>query len=143
MRFRPSTEEIPNLELTPLIDVVFLLVLFFALTTTFQQESELAIDLPEAASESANPEQASVLGISAAGVFSFDGRQFDSANALEAALRNRIADPAQAHVQVRADATTPHQAVVTALDVCQRVGITRVALATALTGAGAGPARLP
>ena len=48
MRFSTPDEENDEINLTPLIDVVFLLLIFFMLTTTFKQEAALTIDLPEA-----------------------------------------------------------------------------------------------
>ncbi len=48
MKFRQARRELPALNLTPLIDIVFLLLIFFMVTTTFSRETRLLVSLPEA-----------------------------------------------------------------------------------------------
>ena len=134
MRLSPRRKESPDINLTPLIDVVFLLLIFFMVSTTFQRESELGIELPEA-SATADPTRKRYLEVSvdAKGRFYLDGRPLVNTRtatlvqALEAAAEELGGGPP---VVVSADANTPHQAVMAVLDAAQRVGLTRLRFAT-------------
>ena len=83
----PETEEV-SINLTPLIDIVFLLLIFFMVSTTFQRETELEIALPEA-SATARPQQAVsavVLEIDSGGVYRLaPSRTGDHPNSLRSA----------------------------------------------------------
>lgn len=132
MRLRVRRDGDPEINLTPLIDVVFLLLIFFMVTTTFMRESSLELTLPEASPEAAE-RQPDVLElvISADGDYAVGGRTLANRQpgTLRRALEEAIAEGDRPLV-IRADATAPHQAVVTALDVAGRVGIERVAIGT-------------
>ncbi len=130
---RGRRSEEPELNLTPLIDVVFLLLIFFMVTTTFMDEAGLEITLPEAEQdpEDAAPERLEI-GITAEGEFFVAGdplvnRELDT---LVQALEDALAGEDFAGIVIRADADAPHRAVVRALDGAGRVGIDRVSIAT-------------
>lgn len=119
--------------LIPLIDVILTLLIFFMVTTTFDQRAMLKIDLPEA---SQAPSQAATQGlillIDAQGRFYVDSREVlrsDAASLREALEAYAGADREQS-VIVRADARAQHQSVVTALDVLGQLGFVRISLAT-------------
>lgn len=136
MNFRPRRPETPDINLTPLIDVVFLLLIFFMVTTTFNQFAELRIDLPEAESARETQQKPALeLAIDAQGRFFIDGREVVNARpaTLREALRQVVGDDTDRQVVIRADATTPHQYVVTAMDAAGRVGLTRLSIATTRT----------
>lgn len=122
----------PVLELTPLIDVVFLLLLFFMLATSFADpEREIPVDLPEAAS-SAEPEQAPdelVIDVLRDGVVRLGERAVERAELL-AALRSAAARDPRTPVTIRGDRLAAHQAVVSVMDACGEAGLSNLAVGT-------------
>ena len=134
----PETEEV-SINLTPLIDIVFLLLIFFMISTTFQRETELEIALPEASAE-ASPEpvvSALILEIDATGAYRLNTKQsgkssdFASVNIeqLSEMLKGLSAKNDTATLVIKADAKTPHQAVVQALDAARKANLSRVKFA--------------
>lgn len=124
----------PEISLTSLIDVVFTLIIFFVVTTTFDAHSALQVNLPKASPEE-KAAQKDVLLV----VVDASGRYFVAANEVlksdaeslrEAIVRVAGKDRDQP-VTLRADAQTPHQAVVTAMDVLGKLGFKRLSIATA------------
>ncbi len=134
MNFRPVGKDEPDVNLTPLIDVVFLLLIFFMVSTTFDDNAELAIELPEAEVESTAqaPDETLVIAIGANGKFFLNGRELINSqlatvkNALKKALGTRETLP----VTINADGKAPHQAVITAMDAARQVGLLRISFAT-------------
>lgn len=126
-------EDNAEINLTPLIDVVFLLLIFFMVSTTFERESAIRIDLPSAAIE-ATTMQANVIDLT----ISPDGRFFvneqlvinTKTSTLKKALIEVLAGRTDVTVLISADATTTHQAVITAMDAARQAGILKLSLAT-------------
>jgi biopolymer transport protein ExbD len=133
MRLSTKRRDDPELNLTSLIDVVLLLVIFFMLATTFVTEGRLRVVLPEAGAVPAEAARKPVvITISAQGSYRINERALlnNSRETLRAALR-KVADGAPGQpVTIRADARTTHQSVVTAMDVAARLGFTQVSIAT-------------
>ena len=133
MNFRPRRSDEPDINLAPLIDVVFLLLIFFMVSTTFVHESELEIKLPDSTSEVMSTDSESLeIAIDADGRFAVNGRVLDSSErgALrEALIGYATEDPTQL-VLLRADEFTPHRYVVRAMDVLAQIGMTRMSIAT-------------
>jgi biopolymer transport protein ExbD len=133
MKFQPRPVREVDVNLTPLIDVVFLLLIFFMVTTTFERHAELKIDLPEASTEPLAGESKDLeLVIDAQGRYYLDGKELVNTRAetVYQALQEAIADNTETPLIIRADAMTPHQAVVTAMDAAGRLGINRMSIAT-------------
>jgi len=133
MRFISATpvEEV-NINLTPLIDVVFLLLIFFMVSTTFDTTSQLKIKLPEASQDEAiKPKQPLYLVINMEGKFFLNSRELSSqkSEALSLALQ-RILDGSDRPIVIQSDAESPVQSLVTAMDVVARLGLTHVSIAT-------------
>jgi len=132
LRSAKSTE--PDINLTSLIDVVLLLLVFFMVTTSFVRESELAIRLPETASDRTPDADAPVLEISvtASGAYLVNGRALidSTAATLRAAVRKVVPEAHNGRVTITADAQASHQAVVTAMDVAGKFGFTEISIAT-------------
>ncbi|MCG5500964.1 ExbD/TolR family protein [Ectothiorhodospira lacustris] len=129
---RRQTEEI-GVNLTPLIDVVFLLLIFFMVSTTFDRHSVLQLELPRAESpEQESPPSALDLVIDAQGRYFLDGAELVNTRpeTLRAAMVELLAGRADMPLVIRADARTPHQSVVTAMDVAGRLGVSRLSIAT-------------
>lgn len=133
MKFSRAEEDRLDVNITPLIDVVFLLLIFFMVTTTFNQQAELRVDLPEASSEEQALEIIPIeITIDPSGAYFVNGQSLanSSASALLQALRKVVGDDKDKSVIIRADATTPHQAVVTAMDTVSKVGVSKLSIAT-------------
>ena len=138
MRIAHHRREGPDINLTPLIDVVFLLLIFFMVSTTFERESELGIELPEASAD-AEPTREGFLEVSVdnKGRFYVNGRPLVNTQtatlvqALREAAEARGGEPA---LVVSADGKAPHQSVMAVLDAAQRVGLARVRFATRIAG---------
>lgn len=137
MNLRRQRTDEPDINLTPLIDVVFLLLIFFMVSTTFKRDAELAVELPEASAEPAAQEP-NILEL----VIDAQGRYFlgdkELVNRRLETVKQALADAAGEQrdrpLVIRADAQTPHQAVVTAMDAAGQLGFKRLSIATVRTG---------
>jgi biopolymer transport protein ExbD len=134
MNFRPDRKE-DNVEinLTPLIDVVFLLLIFFMVSTTFDRHAKLKVQLPEASAKmEQKQEEPIVLSIDANGKYYINDRQVVNTqlDTLKKALRKSVGDKKDVALVLRADAKTPHQSVVRAMDAASQLGLTRLSIAT-------------
>jgi biopolymer transport protein ExbD len=133
MRLNTRRKEDPELNLTSLIDVVLLLVIFFMLATTFVKEGRLRVELPEADSAPADaPLDPLVITITAEGGYRVNERTLinNSRETLRASLLKVAGGDTKQTVTIRADARATHQSVVTAMDVAARIGFTQVNIAT-------------
>lgn len=134
MQLRASRTEDPEISLTGLIDVVFLLLIFFMVSTTFEHQAVLKVDLPEAQNVSAPEDQPNSfeLVIDPNGQFYLNDRQLldGKRSTLEAAFIEAAGEDRNIPVILRADAETPHHFVVTAMDVTAQLGFSRLSIAT-------------
>ena len=133
MNFRTIKAEDPDVNLTPLIDVVFLLLIFFMVSTTFKHESQINIDLPQASVEPVETKEKPLeITIDAEGHYFVNqqGLVNTQLGTLMKAIRTVTNGQTDVSLIISADAKTPHQAVVTAMDAARKVGITRLSLAT-------------
>ena len=133
MNLRPHKREQPDINLTPLIDVVFLLLIFFMVSTTFDRHAKLKVELPEASAKTEQQlEDPVVLSIDAKGNYFIDDRQVVNTQleTLKIALQKTVADKKDVSLVLRADAKTPHQSVVRAMDAASQLGLTRLSIAT-------------
>ncbi|MCP4469769.1 MAG: biopolymer transporter ExbD [Gammaproteobacteria bacterium] len=127
-----NPEEDVNINLTPLIDVVFLLLIFFMVSTTFDTTSQLKIRLPEASrSQVAQPPQKVNLLIDAKGNFYVNSRELTNRKSatLKAALERSMTD-GKLPIVIQSDAASPVQSLVTAMDVVGKLGLPQVSVAT-------------
>ena len=132
MKFRATLPDSPEINLTALIDVVFLLLIFFMVTTTFEWRSELSIELPTASAQEETLHDAAVaVVIDAAGHVHVEGHRVDDADAraLRSALVNAARGLDSPQVVLSADAQTPHQSVVTVMDAARQAGLYRLTFA--------------
>jgi biopolymer transport protein ExbD len=133
MNMRPTKHDDPEINLTPLIDVVFLLLTFFMVTTSFIHESELKINLPEAAPRPIEPAETPIqVSIDQEGRIAVNGQRLSDNRLppLIAAMKAAAGNRKQPQVIISADAKTQYQSVVTAMDAAQQLGFTRLSLAT-------------
>ena len=133
MNIQPDNQEEPEINLTPLIDVVFLLLIFFMVSTTFEHQSRIQIELPEATAEASKPEDESLeILIDAQGRYFLGDQQVVNTElkTLKGAIRKAVGQREVMPVIIRADARTPHQAVIRALDATSQLGLVNISLAT-------------
>lgn len=125
-----------------LIDVMLTLLMFFVLTTTFVQHTRMKVTLPQAASaESTEQREALTIMIDREGHYYIDNNEVlnPGLDSLTEAIERVAGDDRDRPVTLRADAMTPHQSVVTAMDALGRLGFTRLSIATTPTQATAHP----
>jgi biopolymer transport protein ExbD len=132
LNLRPRTQ--PEVNLTSLIDVVLLLLIFFMVSTSFVKQSQIAISLPQADSSAVVeeiPEQIDIM-ITDTGMFLVNGREL--INGRVETIRNALLKVSGGNnnlpLTISADANAKHQDVVTAMDVAGRLGFTSISIAT-------------
>lgn len=133
MNFKPDRKEDIELNITPLIDVVFLLLIFFMVSTTFEQESEINLTLPEASEEYTEIKPDAVnINIDAQGyVYINDNRLVNSQLlTIREAIRDAMLDLEDPSVVISADRETTHQMVVTVMDAARQLGLLKITFAT-------------
>jgi len=133
VKFKRKIREDLPINITPLIDVVFLLLIFFMVTTTFTRETRLIVNLPEAdaAPSEALPDQVEIT-VSRNGTYTINGRPL--VNSEIATLMQGLEQATQSDrsipILLIADAEASHQSVVTAMDGIGQLGFTRLSIAT-------------
>ena len=135
-RSRASRRE-ATVELTPLIDVVFLLLIFFMVSTSFVQNQALNVDLPQANGD-AQPNEDLFINVvvqqngryEIEGSIVVDTSLQGLAKTLQAVVEKNVARRTSLPVVISADATATHQSVVRVMDACAQVGLTQISLAT-------------
>lgn len=133
MKFKRVDREELDLNLTPLIDVVFLLLIFFMVSTTFQKESEISLQLPKATdAEISTPENRIEVVINAAGRYFVNDQELVKSDvvSLQNALYKVSGGQRDIPLTIRADAQVPHQSVVTAMDAAGQLGMLKLTIAT-------------
>jgi biopolymer transport protein ExbD len=133
VNLRPRHREDPEINLINFIDVLLVLLIFFMVSTTFQQEGRLKVQLPQA-SEVPMPRGSHdplVITVTADGGYRVNERTLINASpdTLRAALLKE-AGTDRGPITIRADARSTHQAVVTAMDVAGRLGFAQLNIAT-------------
>ncbi|ODV16440.1 MAG: biopolymer transporter [Rhodanobacter sp. SCN 68-63] len=129
-----------EINVIPLIDVLLTLLMFFVLTTTFVQHSRMQVTLPKASAEERDVQQP-VLTV----MIDRDGRFYvgsdevmgEGIEPLKRMLEQNAGDRRDGQVVIRADAMTPHQYVITAMDALGQLGFTKLSIATTPTEAAA------
>lgn len=138
VRIRKSSV-VEAMSLTPLIDIVFLLLIFFLVATRFAEEDrELDVVLPTASEAQplvVQPQQIFV-NIDQDGTFYLGGEHLDSQQ-LEMALRQNAANnPANMSVKIRADQRSDCQSLITVMNLCNQVGILEYSVTTSVQAGG-------
>lgn len=131
MNFKRQNREELSLNLTPLIDIVFLLLIFFMVSTTFTKENHLAINLPEAKGEVADaPKKMVEVIIDMNGQYSVNGKSLISNKllTLKQAIEKTSEGDRSLPFIITADASTPHESVVRAMDAAGQLGFSRLSI---------------
>lgn len=131
MNFRKKQNEALDVNVTPLIDVVFLLLIFFMVSTTFNKTSEIQIDLPKASGKH-EKQHAFVVEISIDNLgryFVNDRRLRDSKlETLKQAIKETVGDKKNPHIIINSDKDTAYQSVITAMDAVRQSGLNKFSL---------------
>jgi len=135
MNFRKGLSDDVEVNLTPLIDVVFLLLIFFMVTTTFDRDAKIKINLPTTSNAATTPAKSDTLEIliDNQGKYFVDGREILNNKpetlfrAVSQVLDNKGKNPP---LVISADANANYQSVVTAMDIAGRLGLTNFSMAT-------------
>lgn len=127
---RKTGSEDVEINLTSLIDVVFLLIIFFMVTTTFQAKSGINLKLPESESQLPSEEISRVtLSIRADGTIFLKDKIVEEKN-LPVELKGVAGENKKVLLIIRADKSVPHGKVVTVMDYARNEGLTNLAIAT-------------
>jgi biopolymer transport protein ExbD len=134
VKFRRKQRENVDINLVSLIDVVFVLLLFFVVTTTFTRETQLRVELPEAVSGASADDQTRQLdvAISADGVFSVNNHVLPKSDltTLMEALQKESNGDTNLPLSISADGKTQHQSVITAMDAAGKLGFSHLRMTT-------------
>jgi biopolymer transport protein ExbD len=134
LKLQHHAKEEPTVDLTSLIDVVFLLLIFFMVSTTFERETVLKVDLPEASAVEDREDVPETLELVIDGkgrMFLNEQRLLDSnANTIRAAMQQLAGERRDLPLILRADRQTPHHFVVTTMDVAAQLGFVNLSIAT-------------
>ena len=136
MKFQPKQPEEVDLNITPLIDVVFLLLIFFMVSTTFDHESEVNITLPKASKEiaQAKPDAINVAIDNESRIFINKNELVNSQiSTIKEALYDISADLEDAPSIISADEETPYQVVISTMDAARQVGLVKITFATRIS----------
>ncbi len=133
MNFRSERRDEVDLDITPLIDVVFLLLIFFMVSTTFEHNSEINITLPSSSKEvtEAKPDAVNV-GLDAQGNVYINDKSLVNAQleTIKAALSDALVGLNEPPVIISADSNATHQSVVRIMDAARQLGLVKITFAT-------------
>jgi biopolymer transport protein ExbD len=134
MNFRKGRrEDYPEINLIPFIDILLVIVIFLAVTTTYARFAELKINLPTSGAEQTptQPRQIEV-AVSENGRYQIDSTAIGvaSVDELAAALKKAAGDQTEPVVVINADAQATHQSVVNVMEAARRIGFVRITFAT-------------
>lgn len=133
MNFQSKNRDDVELNITPLIDVVFLLLIFFMVSTTFERESELNITLPEASKEitQAKPDAINIAIDANSRIYVNDKELINSnVSTIKQAIHDQMGNLEDVSIIISADAETNHQSVIKAMDAARQLGLLRITFAT-------------
>jgi len=133
VRLRRKGHRQVEIRIAPLIDVVFILLIFFIVTTTFVSETGLDVERPQSQASRELPENALLIGLGPSGEIYLDGNRISLFAVRSRISRHLIKNPQRAVVVV-ADKAASAQMIVRAMDELRLGGATRIALATRETG---------
>jgi biopolymer transport protein ExbD len=134
MKLQSRSRDEPEINVISLVDVLLVLVLFLMVSTSFLRETEITMQLPEAAAEAPTvvPDDKLEIVVTQAGGYVVNGRELVNSErrTLRAAIERLSGEKRDVPVFIRADAAATHQAVVTAMDVAGQLGFVRLNIAT-------------
>jgi len=133
VNFKPKNRDEFNLDITPLIDVVFLLLIFFMVSTTFKHESEINITLPSASNKTVTQKPDAInIGLDLKGNIYIDGKRLINSEfkTIKSALFDRIKKSEKPPVIISADSNVKYQSVIYLLDTLRQLELVKITYAT-------------
>lgn len=133
MNFQPNPRDELNLDITPLIDVVFLLLIFFMVSTTFDHESEVNITLPKASKEiaQAKPDAINIAIDNQSRIYINEKELLNSQiSTIKEAIFDIAVDLPDAPIIISADEEAPFQMVIKTMDAARQLGLVKITFAT-------------
>ena len=140
MNFRRHTPEEPEINLIPFIDVLLVILIFLMLSTTYSKFTEMQLSLPVADVEQMRDRPKEIIvSVGADGRYAINRSALEGKNVetVAAALSDAAKAGKDSVIIISADASSPHQAVVTVMEAARRVGLSQITFATQ-TSASAG-----
>ncbi|MBF5004534.1 ExbD/TolR family protein [Diaphorobacter caeni] len=140
MNFRPRAKEAPEINLIPFIDVLLVILIFLMLSTTYSKFTEMQLTLPTADVEQMRDRPKEIIvSVGADGRYAVNRSALEGKNveSVAAALSDAAKAGKESVIIISADASSPHQAVVTVMEAARRVGLSQITFATQ-TSASAG-----
>lgn len=137
MNIRSPRKDDLDVNITPLIDVVFLLLIFFMVSTTFDRNSEIQVTLPEATIDEAIRKDISIeVTISGEGTFFINGQRVVNTqiSTLKQAMLKAAKGKSDPPIIISADARATHQSVISVMDAARQLGFIHLSFATTQTG---------
>jgi len=129
IRSRARGRGAPEIQIAPMIDLMFTLLIFFVVTTSFVRETGLEVQRPRSSTATELDRGAILVGVGPAGEVSFEGRRVELLS-LRMLLEQRLARTPDAGVVLVADRQAQAEALVRVMDEARRGGATRIALAS-------------
>ena len=129
MQFSEKPKRRVIISVTSLIDVMFLLLIFFMVTSTFLEQPGMKLDLPSAQSAETTVTRKLILFINADNDMVFGGRAVP-ADSLEVIMQRAVADSEDGTLVLKADKTVQHGTVIRVMDAAKRAGMKRLIVGT-------------
>ena len=133
MNFRPRQKDEPEINLIPFIDVLLVVLIFLMLSTTYSKFTELQLKLPVADADAQRDYPREIIvAVSSDGRYSIKGTALSgrSVDAVAQALGEAATAGKDSVVIISADATAPHQSVITVMEAARRIGLVQITFAT-------------
>jgi len=128
MRRRQYSDDLPEIDMTPLIDMVFILLIFFIVATSFVRESGIEVDRPQAASATSKENVSMLIGVTSAGRIYIEGHEIDIQN-IKGRMDSFLAEVPGGFVVIAADKSCPTGITIKVLDYCRLAGVTNLSVA--------------
>ncbi len=129
MKLLPEKKTRALINITPLVDVLFILIIFFAVTSTFLEQPGVKLDLPKAKSTELQRIEKAVLTVTADEKLIFGGETIDIAS-LPELLKKTMAESSDRSLIIAADKTVPHGLVVKLMDIAKQSGVEKLIIST-------------
>jgi biopolymer transport protein ExbD len=127
-RRKPVLEDIAQIDMTPLIDMVFILLIFFIVATSFVRESGVEVNRPQALSATTKEKVSMIIGITSAGRIFIEGQEIDIQNIM-GRMNSFLAEVPGGSVVILADKNCPTGITIKVLDYCRLAGVTNLSVA--------------
>ena len=128
MRRRQYSDDLPEIDMTPLIDMVFILLIFFIVATSFVRESGVEVDRPQAASAISKENVSMLIGVTSSGRIFIEGHEIDIQN-IKGRMDSFLAEVPGGSVVIAADKSCPTGITIKVLDSCRLAGVKNLSVA--------------